>query len=576
MFISYSHKDDAEKENLLAHLGVLKPGLINLWSDDALGAGDDWEHQITEAIGQAKVAMLLITANFLNSDFILREEVPRLLTRREKDGLVVFPVIAKYCAWSRIKWLKGMQVRPKYGEPVWRQQGAYVDQELARIAEEVADIVARAGADSPAAVRVPTTHKVRVTEHHGASKILILDDDPLFRSEVIDIFSDTDVAFVEADSVEEAKRVLDEDREVRIILLDLQLPGENGTAILEHIMGRAAEYRVIVLTAYNVLLPAAEAKVYKVFQYLSKSAMGQMVQSLRFAVEQARQDIERERLARANQEDRFDEVILNKYPTPFTYIYQELKSDMLTIDVLHRQSDIFKLLLNFTAVALMCEYFGAGPRDARLDARIHNSVFEPDVTDWLNIIGEITGREDEPQAAPFRHRLAAFLNEENRGTIRTLVEMLDRFPGYGVKRSEFEYQEVARECEKLLIPLLQEYQFITGFLLCYVSSVKKVGGEYSYRLQECTGANPQLLFSRKTFNFLMNSDELHLINREDGQFYSLHPFIILERCAVCTQLEIFFYVAFADGQLHYTSYRTGHTRSTEVGVKEFRSLLRIS
>jgi hypothetical protein len=74
----------------------------------------------------------------------------------------------------------------------------------------------------------------------------------------------------------------------------------------------------------------------------------------------------------------------------------------------------------------------------------------------------------------------------------------------------------------------------------------------------------------------MDSDKLHLVNREDGQFYSLHPLIVLERCAVCTQLEIFFYVAFADGQLHYTSYRTGHMRSTEAGVNEFRSLLRES
>jgi DNA-binding NarL/FixJ family response regulator len=576
VFISYSHKDEAEKESLLTHLGVLKPGLIDLWSDDALGAGDDWEHEITEAIRQAKVAMLLITANFLNSNFILREEVPRLLTRRKKDGLVVFPIIAKHCAWRRIEWLKVMQVRPRYGEPVWRQEGAHADQELARIAEEVADIVARTEVDESTSVKTTATPKVRVTEHHGASKVLILDDEPPFRREVIDIFSDTDVTFVEAGSVKEATRVLDEDGEVRIILLDLQLPGENGTAILKHIMSRASEYRVIILTAHGELLPAPEAAVYKVFQYLSKSAMGQAIQSLRFAVEQARQDIERERLTKVNQEDRFDDVILNKYPTPFTYIYQELKSDLLTLEVLARQRDIFKLLLNFSAVALMCEYFGTGPRDARLDASIRESAVEPDVADWFNIISGIIERKAEPRVAPLRRKIAAFLNDENSRSIRALIEMLPEFPGDGVKRSEFEYQEVARECERLLIPLLQGYQFITGFLLCYVSSVKKVGDEYRYRLQECTGANPQLLFSRMAFDFLINSDELYLINLETRQFHSMHPFIVLERCAVCKQLEIFFYASFADGQLNYISYRTGHTRATEAGVKEFRSVLRLS
>jgi DNA-binding NarL/FixJ family response regulator len=572
VFISYSHKDEVEKESLLTHLGVLKPGLIDLWSDDALSAGDDWEHEITKAIGHAKVAMLLITANFLNSDFILREEVPKLLGRRKKDGLVVFPVIARYCAWSTIPWLRGMQARPKYGQPVWREQGAHVDEELARIAEEVAVIVAEAEADEHASEKASAPTKVRVTENPGASKILILDDDPLFRDAVADVFSDTDITFVEADSVKEAKRLLDDDREIRIILLDLQLPWENGTRILEHIKDRASDYRVIVVTGHDELLPAAEAAVYKVFQYLSKSGSGLTVQSLRFAVEQARQDIEREKLARSNQEARFDDVILNKYPAPFAYIYQELKSDLHTLEALARQRDIFKLQLNFSAVALMCEYFAGGTRDATLDALIRESTPEPDVRDWLKIIGGIFGRGGGD--ASFRRRFAAFFNDKNNGDIGALIEMLDRFPGHGIKLSEFEYREVVRQCERLLVPLLQEYQFIAGFLLCYVSNVQKVGGEYRYRLQECTGANPQLLFSRRAFSFLMNSDELHLINLGDGRFHSLHPFIVLKRCEVCTQLEIFFYAAFADGQLHYTSYRTGHRFSAAAGVEEFRTLLR--
>jgi hypothetical protein len=69
IFISYSQKDEAEKDRLLSHLGVLQSaGLISVWSDDEISAGADWQQAIGQAITQARVAILLITANYLTSD----------------------------------------------------------------------------------------------------------------------------------------------------------------------------------------------------------------------------------------------------------------------------------------------------------------------------------------------------------------------------------------------------------------------------------------------------------------------------------------------------------------------------
>lgn len=142
VFISYSHKDESEKEALLAHLGVLRGGgLIDLWSDDRIGGGADWEEEISKAMAQAQVAILLISANFLTSDFILNKEVPTLLKRRESEGLTVFPVIARACAWKTVDWLARMNVRPKQGRPIWGGRDSYVDEDLSAIAEEVAEIV---------------------------------------------------------------------------------------------------------------------------------------------------------------------------------------------------------------------------------------------------------------------------------------------------------------------------------------------------------------------------------------------------------------------------------------------------
>ena len=142
IFISYSHKDEDEKEQLFAHLSVLQhAGLTQVWSDDQIEAGHDWQEEIQEIISQARVAILLVSANFLTSEFILGQEVPTLLHRRQIEGLVVVPVIAKACAWRKVDWLAQLQVRPRDGRPVWREGGRYADEHLADIAEQVADFL---------------------------------------------------------------------------------------------------------------------------------------------------------------------------------------------------------------------------------------------------------------------------------------------------------------------------------------------------------------------------------------------------------------------------------------------------
>ena len=151
IFVSYSHKDEQEKELLLSHLGVLQQaGAINAWSDNRIRAGEDWEAQIDDAMAEAKVAVLLISANFLTSDFIQRREVPTLLTRHKHEGLSVFPVIARHCAWREIPWLAEMNVRPKNGAPVWGARDGDVDEKLTTIAEEIYSVV-KAGEGTAAA-----------------------------------------------------------------------------------------------------------------------------------------------------------------------------------------------------------------------------------------------------------------------------------------------------------------------------------------------------------------------------------------------------------------------------------------
>ncbi|MEW5959105.1 MAG: toll/interleukin-1 receptor domain-containing protein [Chloroflexota bacterium] len=186
VFISYSHKDEAEKEQLLAHLQVVeRTGSITVWSDDRLGAGADWETGIDQAIAQARVALLLVSANFLTSAFILGKEVPPLLKRRQEEGLIVFPVIAKPCAWQTVDWLRRINVRPKNGRPIWGGPAPRVDQDLAEIAREVAALVKN---PAPAATGLATPPGSTAAPSAGPAPAVDISGNVMIGRQVVNIW----------------------------------------------------------------------------------------------------------------------------------------------------------------------------------------------------------------------------------------------------------------------------------------------------------------------------------------------------------------------------------------------------
>lgn len=142
VFISYSHADEAWKDYVVKHLKVLvHEGLYNVWDDRRISAGADWVEEIKTALAACNVALLLISANFLTSEFILGNEVPALLQRREQEGVRVIPVILKPCSWTRLSWLKSIQAHPKDGKALNGMNEHDVDAALTALTEEVADLL---------------------------------------------------------------------------------------------------------------------------------------------------------------------------------------------------------------------------------------------------------------------------------------------------------------------------------------------------------------------------------------------------------------------------------------------------
>jgi hypothetical protein len=141
VFLSYSHDDERWRERLAGHLGVLDAeGIIELWDDRRLDAGDDWFARIHEQMLSARIAVLLVSSAFLTSRFVREEEVPRLFARHQDDGMVVYPLLIRPCPWQEVGWLARMQLRPREGKAVASFRGAKVDEILAEVAREISSI----------------------------------------------------------------------------------------------------------------------------------------------------------------------------------------------------------------------------------------------------------------------------------------------------------------------------------------------------------------------------------------------------------------------------------------------------
>jgi transcriptional regulator with XRE-family HTH domain len=123
VFISYSHRDKPYLERLLVHLKPLvRQGLIDTWADTRITAGDHWKSEIDKALGSARVAVLMVSADFLASDFIIENELPPLLRAAKDKGTLIVPVILSACRFLREKTLSTFQAINSPDEPLSLQE----------------------------------------------------------------------------------------------------------------------------------------------------------------------------------------------------------------------------------------------------------------------------------------------------------------------------------------------------------------------------------------------------------------------------------------------------------------------
>jgi hypothetical protein len=138
VFVSYSHVDTQWLDRLLVHLKPLQnEGVIDVWSDTRIRPGDDWRTEIHGALKSASVAVLLVSADFMASEFVVENELPPLLRSAETKGATVLPVIVGPSSFQDTPSLRRFQAVNDPRRPLWKMSRGEQEEVFANVAQAV-------------------------------------------------------------------------------------------------------------------------------------------------------------------------------------------------------------------------------------------------------------------------------------------------------------------------------------------------------------------------------------------------------------------------------------------------------
>lgn len=118
VFVSYAHADEALRQELDKHLASLKhQGIIEVWNDRRIGAGEEWAGAIDSNLQRAQIILLLVSKDFIASSYCYEVELQEAMRRHEAGDAIVIPVILRPCYWQGLPFGK-LQAATRNGLPV--------------------------------------------------------------------------------------------------------------------------------------------------------------------------------------------------------------------------------------------------------------------------------------------------------------------------------------------------------------------------------------------------------------------------------------------------------------------------
>lgn len=164
VFLSYSHVDEHYRNELEKHLMSLKrQGLIDSWHDRRIVPGEEWANRIDEELRRADIILLLISSDFIASDYCHEIEMKEALARHDRGEAIVLPVILRPCHWTGLQFGK-LQAATKDCKPVEKYPS--VDDALLEITQHIEAIAKRLSKQHPPSVGTAAPALTELT-HRG-------------------------------------------------------------------------------------------------------------------------------------------------------------------------------------------------------------------------------------------------------------------------------------------------------------------------------------------------------------------------------------------------------------------------
>jgi TIR domain/NB-ARC domain len=169
VFCCYSHKDELLLQELESHLSVLKyQGLISIWHDRQITPGTNWAQDIDTHLNSASVILLLVSSDFLASDYCSGIEIKRALERHQANEARVIPILVRPLDWKGVPFAH-LQMLPTGAKPIttWSNQDEAFSDIVAGIRQaiqELSPLLANiSSAVLPSVWNVPYSHNAFFT-----------------------------------------------------------------------------------------------------------------------------------------------------------------------------------------------------------------------------------------------------------------------------------------------------------------------------------------------------------------------------------------------------------------------------
>ncbi len=137
IFCCYAHKDERLLNKLKIQLRPLqREGLIDIWHDLDIYAGTEWEREINEHLNTAKIILLLVSPDFIDSEYCYGSEMKQAIQRHEQGEAHVIPIILRPVYWQGSPFGK-LQALPKDAKPVMSTSWHSQDEAFFNVAEGI-------------------------------------------------------------------------------------------------------------------------------------------------------------------------------------------------------------------------------------------------------------------------------------------------------------------------------------------------------------------------------------------------------------------------------------------------------